>query len=257
MKKIAICLVTAVVLFGQSDKKKLSFDVVSIKPHKSADDPTTTPLGGLLVGRRYIATNVHLRQLIVAAYVDVGAALQSGVEITGLPRWAATDGFDLQAQPEAGFTPTKQQTMEMLQAMLEDRFKLRIRREPKSMPIYALVVDTGGVKLKENQTLDGPVGGPSARPPGAGHIRANSIAMLVMVLTGSAGRKVVDKTGLIGLYRIALDFTPDPLPPGVEFDPGLPSLFTALREQLGLRLVPETGQVDTFVVESVQRPSEN
>ena len=254
MNKLAALLFTAGVLFGQSDKKRLTFDVVSIKPHKSGDDPTMMPLG--LTTGRYIATNAHLRQLIVAAYVDSVFALQ-GAEVSGLRGWAATDGFDVQAQTEAGFTPTKQQTMEMLQAMLEDRFKLRIRREPKSMPIYALVVDTGGVKLKENQTLDGPVGGPSARPPGAGHIRANSIAMLVMVLTGSAGRKVVDKTGLTGLYRIALDFTPDPLPPGVEFDPGLPSLFTALREQLGLRLVPETGQVDTFVVESVQRPSEN
>jgi len=57
------------------------------------------------------------------------------------------------------------------------------------------------------------------------------------------------------MYQIDLNFAPDPLPAGA--DPGLPSLFTALREQLGLRLVPETGQVDTFVVESVQRPSEN
>jgi len=254
MNKLAALLFTAGVLFGQSDKKRLTFDVVSIKPHKSGDDPTMMPFG--VVGGRDTASNAHLRQLITAAYVDSGAPLQ-GAEIDGLRGWAATDGFDVQAKTEAGFTPTKQQTMEMLQAMLEDRFKLKIRREPKSVPIYALVVDTNGSKLKENQTLDGPVGGPSSVPPGAGHIRANSIAMLIPVLGRSAGRKVIDKTGLTGLYRIALDFTPDPLPPGIEFDPGLPALFTALREQLGLRLVPETGQVDSFVVESVERPSEN
>jgi uncharacterized protein (TIGR03435 family) len=254
MKKLAVCLLTAIALLGQSEKKRLTFEIVSIKPHKSADDPTMMPFG--LVGGRYTATNARLRQLIVAAYVDSGAALQ-GAEINGLRGWAATDGFDVQAQVEAGFTPTKQQTMEMLQAMLEDRFKLKIRREPKSAPIYALVVDSDGSKLKETQPGAGPAGGPSAGPPGAGHIRANSIAMLVPVLGLSAGRKVVDKTGLTGFYPIALDFTPDPLPPGAEFDPGLPSLFTALREQLGLRLVPETGQIDTFVVESVERPSEN
>lgn len=254
MKTLAAFLLIAVALFAQSERQKLTFEIVSIKPHKSGDDPTMMPLG--LIGGRYTATNAHLRQLIVAAYVDSVFALQSA-EVDGLRGWAATDGFDVQAQTEAGFTPAKQQTMEMLQAMLEDRFKLKIRRQPKSVPIYALVVDTNGVKLKENQTLDGPIGGPSAGPPGAGHIRANSIAMLVSVLTGSAGRKVVDKTGLTGPYRIALDFTPDPLPPGVEFDPGLPSLFTALREQLGLRLVSETGQVDAFVVESVEKPSEN
>jgi uncharacterized protein (TIGR03435 family) len=139
--------------------------------------------------------------------------------------------------------------------MLEDRFKLKIRREPKSAPIYALIVDPGGLKLKEAQPGAGPAGGPSACPPGPGHIRANSIAMLVPVLNQSTGRKVVDKTGLTGFYQIDLSFAPEPLPPGA--DPNLPSLSTALREQLGLRLVAETGLVDTFVVESVERPSEN
>ena len=252
MKRLAVFLLVAAVLLAQSEKKKPTFEIVSIKPHKSGDDPTMMPLG--LAGGRYAATNAHLRQLIVAAYVDSVFALQAA-EVNGLRGWAATDGFDVQAQTEGGFTPTKQQTMEMLQAMLEDRFKLKIRREPKSVPIYALVVDTNGSKLKETQPGAGPAGGPSAGPQGPGHIRANSIAMLVPVLGLSAGRKVVDKTGLTGLYQIALNFAPDPLPPGA--DPSLPSLFTALPEQLGLRLISETGQVDTFVVESVERPSEN
>ena len=253
MKTLPVFLLIAAVLVAQSEKKKLTFDVVSIKPNNSGD---IRRMIQPMPPARFTTSNASLRQLIVAAYVPNAGPL-SNPEITGLPGWATNDRYDVQAQPEAGFTPTKQQTMEMLQSMLEDRFKLKIRREPKSVPVYALVVDTNGSKLKENQTLDGPVGGPSAGLRGPGHIRANSIAMLVPVLSLSAGRKVVDKTGLTGLYRIALDFTPDPLPPGAEFDPGLPSLFTALREQLGLRLVPETGQVDTFVVESVQRPSEN
>jgi len=252
MKKLAAALLAVVVLFAQSEKKKLTFDVVSIKAHTPGDDLMIIPFA--LAGNRFTATNVHLRQLIVAAYVDSEHPLQ-GAEVNGLRGWAATDGFDVQAQVEAGFIPTKQQTMEMLQAMLEDRFKLKIRREPKSVPIYALVVDTNGSKLKETQPGAGPAGGPSAAPPGPGHIRANSIAMLIPVLGLSAGRKVVDKTGLAGLYQIDLSFAPEPLPQGA--DPNLPSLSTALREQLGLRLVPETGQVDTFVVESVERPSEN
>jgi len=253
MKTLVVYLLATSALLGQSEKK-LAFEVVSIKPHKPADDRTIMPFG--LVGGRYNPSNARLRHLIVAAYVDIGAALQ-GAQVDGLPGWADKEGFDIQAQVEPGITPTKQQTMEMLQAALEDRFKLKIRRVPKSVPIYALVVDTTGSKLREAQPGAGPAGGPSAGPPGPGHIRANSIAMLLTVLSLSAGRKVVDKTGLTGLYQIDLNFTPDPLPPGVEFDPGLPSLFTALREQLGLRLVPETGSVDTFVVESVERPSEN
>ena len=254
MNKLAVSLLIATGLSAQSETKRLAFEVVSIKLHKPAEDPTMMPFG--VTGGRYRASNAHLRQLIVAAYVDSGSALQ-GAEITGLPRWAATDGFDVQAQTPAGLTAAKQQTMEMLQAMLEDRFKLKIRRVPKNVPVYALVVDTNGSKLKEIQPGAGPVGGPSAGLPGPGHIRANSIAMLMPVLSLSAGRKVVDKTGLTGFYQIDLSFAPDPLPPGAEIDPNLPSLFTALREQLGLRLVSETGQVDTFVVESVERPSEN
>ena len=79
---------------------------------------------------------------------------------------------------------------------------------------------------------------------------------VVGFLASQVGRKVVDKTGLTGFYEVGLSYAPD-LPPGADIDPSIPSLFTALREQLGLRLVPETGPVDTLVVESVQRPSEN
>ena len=124
-KKLAISLLLASVLFGQSEKKRLTFEVVSIKPHKSSDDPTMMPLG--MAGGRYTATNVHLRQLIVSAYVDSGFGFQEA-DVDGLPGWAATDGFDIQAQTEGLVTPTKQQTMEMLQAMLQERFKLKIRR---------------------------------------------------------------------------------------------------------------------------------
>ena len=155
MKNVAIWLLAAAVLFGQTETKRLRFEVVSIKPHKSAEDLTMMPFG--VAGGRYTATNAHLRQLIAAAYVDSAFPLQQA-EIDALRGWAA-------------------------------------------------------------------------------------------------GRKVVGKTGLAGLHQIDLNFAPDPLPPGA--DPNLPSLFTALREQLGLRLVAETGQVDTFVVESVQKPTEN
>jgi uncharacterized protein (TIGR03435 family) len=75
-------------------------------------------------------------------------------------------------------------------------------------------------------------------------------------LTSQAGRTVVDKTGLTGFYEVDLTYAPD-LPQEAETDPNIPSLSTALREQMGLRLLPETGPVNTFVVESVQKPSEN
>ena len=291
MKRLAVLVFAAVAVVGQSAEKKLTFDVVSIKPNNSGD--TRRMIGNPPAGR-FTTTNVPLRQIIVLAYGDVSTGgPPPNLEITGLPAWATTDGYDVQAQPEAGFQPTAAQKQEMLQSMLEDRFKLKIRRETKDAPIYALVVGKDGVKMKrsEDQTpfnLNGPPpagpgpGGPPPPPPGGpmamsgpiprgmimmgiGQLRggAQTMATFAGLLSGQAGRKVVDRTDVSGLYDIDLKWTPDQLPngapplPGFEIDPTGVGLFTAIQEQLGLRLVPETGKVDTFVVESVQRPTEN
>jgi uncharacterized protein (TIGR03435 family) len=294
MKRLVAIFLAALALRAQSaEDKKLAFDVVSIKPNSSGD---TRRVIGFPPGGKFSTTNVPLRQIIVLAYGDQSTGgPPPNLEITGLPGWALTDGYDVQAQPEAGFLGTAQQTQEMLRSMLEERFKLKIRRETKDTPIYALVVGKDGVKMKlsADQTPFGPppTGAvpPTAPPPsappapggpamtatgpiprgrimmGLGQLRAGAqtMATLAGLLTGQAGRKVVDKTGVTGLYDIDLKWTPDaspngaPLPPSSEIDPTGPGLFTAIQEQLGLRLVPDTGKVDTFVVESVQRPSEN
>ena len=253
MKRLTVCLLIAVVLVAQSEKRKVTFDVVAIKLNNSGE--TRRMIQPMPPAARFTATNASLRLLIVAAYVPNAGPLSSP-EITGLPGWATSDGYDVQAQPEAGFTPTKEQAMEMLQSMLEDRFKLKIRRQPKDTPIYALVVDKGGVKMPATRATQ-----PGTINFGYGQLRASAqtAASLINILTQAAGRKVVDKTGLTELYDMELKWTPDQslVPPGTDIDTTGPSLFTALQEQLGLRLVPETGQVDTFVVESVQKPTEN
>jgi uncharacterized protein (TIGR03435 family) len=306
MKKLVAVFLAAFAIFAQSKTKKLAFEVVSIKPTNAADN--RPGMIGDPTGGRFITSNVHLRQLIVLAYGERPArGVPVNIQITGLPGWATTDGYDVQAQPEAGFTPTQQQTQEMLQSMLEDRFKLRIRRESKEAPIYALVVGKNGVKMKlsEDQTPFNPAGpgpggppspgaagagrrgagGPGSAPPapgagpmqmqmtgpiprgmifnGLGQLRAGAqtMALLAGLLTSQTGRKVVDKTGLTGLYDIELKWTTEQLngapPPGLETGTADATLFTAIQEQLGLRLAPDRGPVDTFVVESVQRPSEN
>lgn len=253
MKKLAALLFIAAVLFAQPEKKKLAFDVVSIKPNNSGDNRRM--IQPMPPAARFTASNATLWLLIIAAYVPNAGPLSSP-EISGLPGWATSAGFDVQAQPEAGFTPTKEQAMEMLQSMLEDRFKLKIRRQPKDTPIYALIVDKGGLKMPASGATQ-----PGNINFGYGQVKATAqtAASLINILTQAAGRKVVDKTGLTGLYDMELKWTPDQslLPPGTEIDTTGPSLFTALQEQLGLRLVSDTGPVDTFVVESVQRPSEN
>ncbi len=261
MQKLVVCLLVAAALSAQSEKKKLAFDVVSIKPHQPGDDRWfySTPSG-----KRFTAYNQTLLNLIQIAYVDDVMPLPDFV-VEGLPGWAERDRFDVEAQPESGFTPTKQQAMEMLQAMLEERFKLKIRREPRNAPVYALVVEKGGIKMKPSANQSGSRPCPAAAPaPGLQRFcSSTSIAFLNIRLYGEVRRRVVDKTGLTGLYDMDLRWAPDalangaPLPPGAEIDTSGPSLFTALQEQLGLRLISETGQVDAFVAESVERPSEN
>src|SRR6185295_8762690 len=116
MKTLPVFLLIAAVLVAQSEKKKLTFDVVSIKPNNSGD---IRRMIQPMPPARFTTSNASLRQLIVAAYVPNAGPL-SNPEITGLPGWATNDRYDVQAQPEAGFTPTKEQGMEMLQSMLED-----------------------------------------------------------------------------------------------------------------------------------------
>jgi uncharacterized protein (TIGR03435 family) len=272
MKRHTALLLIAAALFAQPEKKRLTFEVVSIKPNNSGE--SSWPIREL--NRRVSVLNVQLSVLIAWAYGDPNDLFSfANTEITGLPGWAATARYDVEAQPEAGFIPTAQQRQEMLRSMLEDRFQLKVRRESKDRPIYALVVDSGGIKMKlsVNQTpfsfappapgapLPAPPPPLPAIAPGASQMRLAGAKMeaIAALLTSGAGRRVVDKTGLTGLYDGELKYYPasPQLPPGGEMDPSIPSLFTALREQLGLRLVPETGSVDTFAVESVQRPSEN
>ena len=213
-------------------------------------------------GNRFFQSSITLCMLIREAY-DV-----TDLQIVGLPEWADQQKQSAWYQVEgraAGNTPlTVEQTRPMLRALLADRFKLKIRRGTKSTPIYTLVVDKGGLKMKLSESVDAVGASGSKIDFGQIHESRKPIGLLVMYLTGrAAGRMIVDKTGFTGLYDIDLKWTPDllangvGLPPGAETDAPGPSLFTALQEQLGLRLVSETGQVDAFVVESVEKPTEN
>lgn len=167
----------------------------------------------------------------------------------------------------------------MLRSMLEDRFHLMLHRETKELPVYELVAAKGGFKFaasKEGSCLppdpnrpppapDGPIpricGG--ARM-GRGLIDVVGVTMprLIFILSDTLGRAVVDKTGFTGTFDAHLEFTPDE---GTGNVPGQaatvdlpgPSIFTALQEQLGLRLEPAKGPVEVLVIDHVERPSEN
>jgi uncharacterized protein (TIGR03435 family) len=170
--------------------------------------------------------------------------------------------YDVQAS--ADHSVPRAEMLRMLQSLLAERFKLRIRRETRELPIYALVINKGGPRLQSNQeqlpwNLTRAEGNEQHRGR-VNHLTFENESMpdfaAVLSTLLAVGRFVVDKTGLSGIYDFELNFTPSDLP-GPSTDSDAPSVFTAIQEQLGLRLEPQRAPVEFLVIEHVERPDEN
>lgn len=196
------------------------------------------------------------------------------------PGWVKSDRFDIEAKVDPADAPKlsklkRDQRMTMLQPLLAERFNLRFHHETRELSIYALVVAKGGSRLKETKPENPSEGGPQARHTtfitGPGDIEGNGSSMdnLAHSLSPMLSRTVLNKTGLTGLFDYTLHWTPDdaPLPsagpdggPGAGNPPpdaGGPSLFTAIQEQLGLKLESEKGPVDVIVIDHIEKPTAN
>jgi uncharacterized protein (TIGR03435 family) len=227
-----------------------AFEVASIKPNNSGDRSAAVipqPGGGLT------ATNVTLIQLL-----RFGFQIQE-YQVAGQPAWASSLRFDVVAKADSAGAPHPADAWQpMLQNLLADRFKLRFHREQREVGVYELVVVRGGHKLKQ-ASLD------NCSPPPAGmcgmfrasasQIIGDQVTMEAFAtrLSRSLGRPVVDKTKLSGVFNLLLQWTPDAPPE----DATGPSIFTAMQEQLGLRLESAKGPVEVLVIDGVERPSEN
>ena len=272
-------IVLVVPLFSQSPLQKLTFEVVSLKLNKSG--VRNRSVGA--AGGRFVATNVSLRGLLDYAYRTRSSGLFDS-QIAGGPSWLDTDRFDVEAKPEGDSRPIPVDQMQLLVvSLLEDRFQLRLHREKREMAVYNLLMaKKGKLKRSEDQSpvVYGPLGGTpppsksSSPPRGASMMMANNSGVELMAtainmatLAGSlqlqVDRPIIDKTNLQGLFDIELRFAPTsaiqsaPQPgaaPPVEVGP---SLFTALQEQLGLKLQAGKGPVEVFVIDHIERPTEN
>jgi uncharacterized protein (TIGR03435 family) len=259
---------------AQAPVDRPSFEVASIKRNVAVSDRAyvRNEQGG-----RISVGNNTLRNIIRNAW-----RLQE-FQIVGGADWINTERWDIVAR--AADNPPPEQLLVMLQNLLIDRFKLVVRREARESPIYALVLARPdgrlGPQAKVSSTDCAAVfaavraGNPPPRPPGGGpmcgtrmnfgRMSTNATTMLDLArnLSVAAGRSVVDKTGLTGFYDLELAWTPDSPPPvaGGDGPPpppeNGPSLFTAVQEQLGLKLDAQRGPVDTLVIESAQRPMED
>jgi uncharacterized protein (TIGR03435 family) len=257
-----------------------------IAPHSSAQQPSQTVPAGVLpvydiasihenktgtdnvrISTRdatFTATNVALGNLVSMAY-DIRLDI-----ISGLPGWAQSTRFDISAkvsEPDIDALKklSREQRHAMLVALLANRFHLKAHVETKTLPVYDLVVAKGGSKLAEN-TIPLDQTGPLGLKPGSMMISeaemtavAVPISNLAQNLAFRVERNVIDKTGLTGKYNFTLKWRPDELEGKADAttDSNAPDLFTALQEQLGLRLEPSKGPVDTLVIDHVEMPSEN
>jgi uncharacterized protein (TIGR03435 family) len=195
-------------------------------------------------------------------------------QVAGGPDWLRSDRYDVIAKPENAASPD--QVRVMLQALLKDRFQLKFHRETKELPTYALVVAKGWPKLQVSKEAPPAEGegrgrggrGGQMRMMGRGHFEANGlpVSALANQLAQALGRSVIDKTGLTGNYDFKLDWTPDENQRGLIAGPGgepapAPtegiSIFTAVQDQLGLKLESTKGPVEILVIDGVERPSEN
>jgi uncharacterized protein (TIGR03435 family) len=230
-----------------------SYEVVSVKPAKRG----CPGMSIYMPPGRYSAHCVTLWDLIYNAYKV--RSFQD--HPPGLPGWAGSDVFDVDAKVDDQTATAMQklpleergeQAQTMLQSLLADRFHLRVHYESRIEPIYELVVAKSGPKIKPLS---------DEKPRGIIYGNPNRITMqgdpmstFAFFLTQAAGRTVVDKTGLAGNYDVDLKWTPDDqqnMP-----DAG-PTLFTALEEQLGLKLQPAKGPVQSLIVDDAEQPTAN
>jgi uncharacterized protein (TIGR03435 family) len=220
------------------------FEVVSIKPNRGGSDGTVikTQPGG-----RFVASNATLKDFIEFAF---------GVrdfQVAGAPGWAERDAWDVAANAPDGKDIDDDALKPMMQSLLATRFQFKFHREVRQLPVYSLLVEKSGAKLTPHKGTDGP-SGRTLVAAGRATLTAKAvpIAALAENLARAVGRPVTDNTGLMGLYDLKLEWTPDQ-----TTDAGAASIFTALREQLGLRLEPARGPVDVIVVDAAERASEN
>ena len=231
-----------------------TFDVVSIHPaDPNAQGGLIKPIPG---DYGYTAQNFPVRMMIALMYKIPSAQIEGG------PDWINTEGFDIEARADGPQSVDELHTM--YQNLLADRFGLRFHHDIREGNIYALTIDPSGLKLKPNTSPEDdkiPVIGNPARTTGV-RVPMVYLTWFLSLLLQNDGRPVVDQTGLKGNYDFLLRYRPilppdapaDALPPE---DRDLPSLFDALRTQLGLRLTPTRGPVDHLVIDQIEKPTPN
>jgi|ERR1051326_802432 uncharacterized protein (TIGR03435 family) len=252
-----VCLVVATATLGLAQPPK--FDVASLKPTQSPGPSSVVRPSPS--GDRYVGTNASLRLMIQVAY------RLKAEQVVGGPDWVATDTWDLNAKTDK--PSTTEDLRLMLQDLLAERFHLKLRRDVKELPAYILSVDKAGAKLIPHQPAHGGDQWIDQPQQPFLHVklsaRYSTMDYFAFRLSQLMDRPVVNHTELKGGFDFELTYTRD-LPPnmspgamlnGQPIDTSGPTIFGALRQQLGLKLEAQKAPVEIQVIEHVEKPTEN
>jgi uncharacterized protein (TIGR03435 family) len=221
-----------------------SFEVASVKPNQSGGEGRRA---GASPGGLFTATNVSLRLLISRAFGVPEYQIERG------PAWLDTETYDVAARADTSFEMTREELRPCLQDLLTGRFGLQWHKETKAGSVYSMTVAKNGPKLTEH-TGPGSASISASTDSAGGEIRGlnSTMARLAEYLSGQAGRPVIDNTGLSGQYDFHVGWALDR-----PADTSGPSIFTALQEQLGLKLNATRGPIDIIVIDHAERASAN
>lgn len=295
MKSLTLCLIMLTFTAGGANAQisRPVFDVASIKLNTHCDIGGLS--GGISDPGRIAAECAELRDLILTAYGIYGNGANPApgsfrMQVVGGPAWMDSTRYDIVAKP-AGNPPRSQMYGPMLQSLLEDRFRLKVHRETKEGPVYLLTLAKSGPKLHSSKEgmcviadIDHPpeAGNAPARVCGKPKISSGGPVVAVDIPGATMGnlcsqlglvmdREVIDRTGITGRFDIHFEVTPADLKPKFvagraieqpaqitadQTDAG-PSIFTAVQQQLGLKLVTGRGPVQVIVVDHIERPTDN
>jgi bla regulator protein blaR1 len=269
----AAAMVAGLCLRLGAQSAELKFEVASIKPNTFVDGPTEM---GTQPGGRVTIINVPLRLLIRNAY-----EIQDS-QLVDAPQWIAEQRFDIVAKANGEIprpVPGNPGPLQgMMRSLLAERFKLAVHRETREIPAYTLQFARSdrrlGPQLHPSRTdcaalaaSGRPQASPDQKPrcgvrANGGHMLAGGlpVAQLATLLSTMVDRTVVDRTGLSGAYDFELNWTPDRTPRRLDAAPSSPdnpSIFTALREQLGLKLESAKTPTEVLIIDHVERPTPN
>lgn len=227
------------------------WDVVTVKARDPNDTGNGQSMG--MKGRQFVIVNRPVEGMLLFAYG------MHKKQVVGLPEWARTERWDIRGVPDVPGSPSLKQAQSLTRKLLEERFGLKVHRETRELAVYAITVAKGGEKMAPS------AGDPNGTPDenersNGGQITMRMTNMSMAELAPDLGyfldRPAVDRTGLAGRYDIQLIWTADESQAPTEGN-APPGLFTAIQEQIGLKLEPVKAETGVLVVDAVERPSAN